>query len=170
MGHSYGSAARQSVGRVATDYSLVCAGKRIWQHTPEAPRPETPCQLNAPSCRATCPDRARTTAVAHQGVWHARGNRDTTDDVTLAGVRGHDPVARLLSLPSKTTSRHPASARRTVSCSAMPSSVPGANAETTGHPGRSRKAYSAETESCPTPECPTTRPASFRLPIIKPSP
>ena len=89
MGHSYGSAARQSVGRGAADYSLVCAVKGIWQHTPEAPRPETPCQLSAQSCRATCPDRARTTAVAHQGVWHDRGKRATSEGVTLAAVWGH---------------------------------------------------------------------------------
>ena len=27
--------------------------------------------------------------LARQGVWHARGNRATADDVTLAVVRGH---------------------------------------------------------------------------------
>jgi hypothetical protein len=45
----------------------------------------------APSCRATRLDRAETIAVAPQGVWHARGNRATADDVTLAVVRGHRP-------------------------------------------------------------------------------
>jgi hypothetical protein len=45
----------------------------------------------APSCRATRLDREETIAVAPQGVWHARGNRATADDVTLAVVRGHRP-------------------------------------------------------------------------------
>ena len=58
-------------------------------HACEAPRPETPCQIDAPSCRATRPDRAETKAVARQRVWHARGNRATTDGVTDAVVRGH---------------------------------------------------------------------------------
>ena len=36
-------------------------------HASEAPRPETPCQLGAPSRRATRLDRAESTSVAHQG-------------------------------------------------------------------------------------------------------
>ncbi len=43
----------------------------------------------APSCRATRLDRAETNAIAHQGVWHARGNRAIADGVTLAVVRSH---------------------------------------------------------------------------------
>jgi hypothetical protein len=43
----------------------------------------------APSCRATRPDRGETSTVAHQGVWHARGNRATSGGVTPAVVRGH---------------------------------------------------------------------------------
>lgn len=43
----------------------------------------------APSCRATRLDRAETIVVAHQGVWHARGNCATADGVTGAVVRGH---------------------------------------------------------------------------------
>lgn len=38
----------------------------------EAPRPETPCQLCAPSCHARWPDRAEVRVVAHEGVWHAQ--------------------------------------------------------------------------------------------------
>lgn len=34
-------------------------------------------------------DRAETKAIAHQGVWNARGNRATADGVTLAADRGH---------------------------------------------------------------------------------
>ena len=41
-------------------------------------------------------------------------------------------------------SSHPARARRTASCSAMPASVPCANTATIGRPGTSRKAYRAE--------------------------
>ena len=58
-------------------------------HASEAPRPETPCQFGTPSLRIARIDRAETIAVAHQGVWHDRGNRAIADDVTLAADRGH---------------------------------------------------------------------------------
>jgi hypothetical protein len=42
-----------------------------------------------PSSRASRLDRAEPRAVAHQGVWHARGNRAIADDATIAVVRSH---------------------------------------------------------------------------------
>ncbi len=64
-------------------------GKGLGNYTALAPRRETPCQIGAPSCRATRLDRAETKAIAQKGVWHARGNRATEDGVTHAAVRGH---------------------------------------------------------------------------------
>lgn len=42
----------------------------------------------APSCRATQLDRAKRTAVARQGVWHARGSCATAEGVMPAVVCG----------------------------------------------------------------------------------
>lgn len=57
----------------------------------EAPRPGTPCHVESGTVvpRTARLGRAETRVVAHQGVWHARGNRATADGVTRAVVRGH---------------------------------------------------------------------------------
>ena len=76
---------------MSTEVSLACAGRGASAAKPlrHRVRRRRATWDQAPSCRATRLDRAERTSVAHQGVWHARGNRAIANDVTLAVVRCH---------------------------------------------------------------------------------